>query len=123
LKRFEGTWLDTGDTGWIDPQGYIHVMARSDDVLNVSAHRLSSGMVVFSLCMARVNGFQAPSNKLLHLIPELLRFALLVYRIRSRVNCPSPLSHSQDKHMQTQQYQTSKLSKKSNNWYAVKLVP
>ncbi|WZH43720.1 Propionyl synthetase [Fusarium acuminatum] len=50
LKRFEGKWLDTGDTGWIDPQGYIHVMARSDDVLNVSAHRLSSGMVIFSLC-------------------------------------------------------------------------
>ncbi|KAH7223735.1 hypothetical protein BKA60DRAFT_632416 [Fusarium oxysporum] len=45
LKRFEGKWLDTGDSGWIDQQGYIHVMARSDDVLNVSAHRLSSGSI------------------------------------------------------------------------------
>ncbi|KAF4345421.1 propionyl synthetase [Fusarium beomiforme] len=45
LKRFQGKWLDTGDSGWIDQQGYIHVMARSDDVLNVSAHRLSSGSI------------------------------------------------------------------------------
>ncbi|KAF4974260.1 hypothetical protein FZEAL_8809 [Fusarium zealandicum] len=43
LRRFQGKWLDTGDSGWIDQQGYIHVMARNDDVLNVSAHRLSSG--------------------------------------------------------------------------------
>lgn len=43
LKRFQGKWLDTGDSGWIDQQGYIHVMSRNDDVLNVSAHRLSSG--------------------------------------------------------------------------------
>ncbi|KAF4439835.1 propionyl-CoA synthetase [Fusarium austroafricanum] len=45
LKRFEGKWLDTGDSGWIDQQGYIHVMARSDDMLNVAAHRLSSGSI------------------------------------------------------------------------------
>ncbi|KAF4985250.1 hypothetical protein FDECE_16702 [Fusarium decemcellulare] len=45
LKRFQGKWLDTGDSGWIDQQGYIHVMARNDDVLNVSAHRLSSGSI------------------------------------------------------------------------------
>ncbi|KAL7948866.1 hypothetical protein V8C42DRAFT_312539 [Trichoderma barbatum] len=43
LKRFQGKWLDTGDSGWIDGEGYVHVMARNDDVLNVSAHRLSSG--------------------------------------------------------------------------------
>lgn len=44
LKRFKGRWLDTGDAGWIDKEGYVHVMSRNDDVLNVSAHRLSSGM-------------------------------------------------------------------------------
>lgn len=44
LKRFQGKWLDTGDSGWIDEEGYVHVMSRNDDVLNVSAHRLSSGM-------------------------------------------------------------------------------
>ena len=43
LKRFDGQWLDTGDAGWIDGEGYVHVMSRNDDVLNVSAHRLSSG--------------------------------------------------------------------------------
>ncbi|KAL7923690.1 hypothetical protein ACQKWADRAFT_311940 [Trichoderma austrokoningii] len=43
LKRFKGKWLDTGDSGWIDGEGYVHVMSRNDDVLNVSAHRLSSG--------------------------------------------------------------------------------
>ncbi|KAL7936583.1 hypothetical protein V8C35DRAFT_295882 [Trichoderma chlorosporum] len=43
LKRFQGKWLDTGDSGWIDNEGYVHVMSRNDDVLNVSAHRLSSG--------------------------------------------------------------------------------
>jgi len=44
LKRFKGRWLDTGDSGWVDGDGYVHVMSRNDDVLNVSAHRLSSGM-------------------------------------------------------------------------------
>ena len=29
LKRFDGKWVDTGDAGWIDEQGYIHIMARS----------------------------------------------------------------------------------------------
>jgi propionyl-CoA synthetase len=29
LKRFGGRWLDTGDAGWIDENGYIHIMARS----------------------------------------------------------------------------------------------
>ncbi|PHH86569.1 hypothetical protein CDD83_10047 [Cordyceps sp. RAO-2017] len=43
LKRFQGKWLDTGDSGWIDDEGYVHIMSRNDDVLNVSAHRLSSG--------------------------------------------------------------------------------
>jgi propionyl-CoA synthetase len=43
LERFEGQFLDTGDAGWIDKDGYVHVMSRHDDVLNVSAYRLSSG--------------------------------------------------------------------------------
>lgn len=45
LKRFNGQWLDTGDAGWIDEEGYVSVMSRNDDVLNVSAHRLSSGSI------------------------------------------------------------------------------
>lgn len=43
LKKWNGKWIDTGDSGWIDEEGYVHVMSRNDDVLNVSAHRLSSG--------------------------------------------------------------------------------
>lgn len=49
LNRFEGRWMDTGDAGRIDAEGYVHVMSRNDDVLNVSAHRLSSGRAP-SLC-------------------------------------------------------------------------
>ena len=43
LKRFGGRWVDTGDAGWIDDKGYIHIMARTDDIINVAAHRLSTG--------------------------------------------------------------------------------
>ncbi|KAL2261651.1 hypothetical protein VTK26DRAFT_3693 [Humicola hyalothermophila] len=43
LKRFSGKWVDTGDAGWIDEKGYIHIMARTDDIINVAAHRLSTG--------------------------------------------------------------------------------
>ncbi|KAK7709418.1 hypothetical protein SLS64_006331 [Diaporthe eres] len=45
LKRFDGKWLDTGDAGIVDTDGYVHIMARSDDItsINVAAHRLSTG--------------------------------------------------------------------------------
>ncbi|EFX04197.1 acyl-synthetase [Grosmannia clavigera kw1407] len=43
LRRFQGRWLDTGDAGIIDKDGYISIMARSDDIINVAAHRLSTG--------------------------------------------------------------------------------
>lgn len=45
LKRFDGQWIDTGDAGMIDADGYVHVMARADDVINVAAHRLSTGAI------------------------------------------------------------------------------
>lgn len=32
LKRFGGRWVDTGDAGWIDEKGYIHIMARSGEL-------------------------------------------------------------------------------------------
>mmetsp|Transcript_29404 Transcript_29404/g.39971 ORF Transcript_29404/g.39971 Transcript_29404/m.39971 type:complete len:190 (-) Transcript_29404:174-743(-) len=38
-----GTWFTTGDAGFIDEDGYVHVMGRTDDVLNVAGHRLSTG--------------------------------------------------------------------------------
>ncbi|KAK3360275.1 hypothetical protein B0T25DRAFT_473477, partial [Lasiosphaeria hispida] len=43
LKRFSGRWIDTGDAGYVDENGYIHIMARTDDIINVAAHRLSTG--------------------------------------------------------------------------------
>ena len=45
LKRFNGQWIDTGDAGMMDEDGYIHVMSRSDDIINVAAHRFSTGAI------------------------------------------------------------------------------
>jgi propionyl-CoA synthetase len=36
-------YYDTGDAGIIDEDGYVHVMSRTDDVINVAGHRLSCG--------------------------------------------------------------------------------
>ena len=44
LKRFSG-YYETGDAGFIDEDGYIHVMSRTDDVINVAGHRLSTGAI------------------------------------------------------------------------------
>jgi propionyl-CoA synthetase len=45
LKRFDGRWLDTGDAGMVDQDGYLHIMSRSDDIINVAAHRFSTGAI------------------------------------------------------------------------------
>ncbi|KAI0100178.1 AMP-binding enzyme [Nemania sp. FL0031] len=45
LKRFGGQWIDTGDTGMIDREGYISIMSRSDDLINTAGHRLSTGSI------------------------------------------------------------------------------
>ena len=44
LSAFEGTYL-TGDSGMIDEDGYVYVMGRTDDVINVAGHRLSTGVL------------------------------------------------------------------------------
>lgn len=43
MIRFKGKWIDTGDAGMVDEDGYVHIMSRSDDIINVAAHRLSTG--------------------------------------------------------------------------------
>lgn len=43
MKRFNGEWIDTGDAGIVDGNGYVHIMSRSDDIINVAAHRFSTG--------------------------------------------------------------------------------
>ncbi|KAI8624429.1 AMP-binding enzyme [Xylariaceae sp. FL1651] len=45
LKRFNGKWIDTGDAGMIDAEGYISIMSRSDDLINTAGHRLSTGAI------------------------------------------------------------------------------
>ncbi len=42
MTRFPGYYL-TGDAGFIDHEGYVHIMSRTDDVINVAGHRLSTG--------------------------------------------------------------------------------
>jgi propionyl-CoA synthetase len=42
LREFPG-FYETGDAGMIEADGYIHVMARTDDIINVAGHRLSTG--------------------------------------------------------------------------------
>ncbi len=44
LSRFEGHY-DTGDAGIQDEDGYCFIMARTDDVINVAGHRLSTGQM------------------------------------------------------------------------------
>lgn len=43
MKRFRGKWIDTGDAGIVDEGGWVSVMSRSDDIINVAAHRFSTG--------------------------------------------------------------------------------
>jgi propionyl-CoA synthetase len=42
LNNFPG-FYETGDAGYIDDDGYLYIMARTDDVINVAGHRLSTG--------------------------------------------------------------------------------
>ncbi len=36
---------ETGDAGHIDADGFIHIMGRTDDIINVAGHRLSTGQM------------------------------------------------------------------------------
>jgi propionyl-CoA synthetase len=42
LNTFPG-YYETGDAGYKDEDGYVYIMARTDDVINVAGHRLSTG--------------------------------------------------------------------------------
>jgi propionyl-CoA synthetase len=44
FSRFPGCY-ETGDAGYVDEDGYVFVMARTDDVINVAGHRLSTGAI------------------------------------------------------------------------------
>ncbi len=49
-SRFRASYLDpwpgfyhTSDGGYLDEDGYVHILGRTDDVINVAGHRLSTG--------------------------------------------------------------------------------
>ena len=49
-ERFRTSYLDefpgyyqTGDAGYMDENGYLYIMSRTDDIINVAGHRLSTG--------------------------------------------------------------------------------
>ena len=49
-ERFKSSYLDefpgyyqTGDAGYMDDNGYLYIMSRTDDIINVAGHRLSTG--------------------------------------------------------------------------------
>ena len=44
MSRYEG-YYNTGDEGYIDEDGYVFIMGRTDDVMNVAGHRLSTGQM------------------------------------------------------------------------------
>ena len=55
-ERFESSYLAaypgyylSGDGGHVDDDGYLFVMGRTDDVLNVAGHRLSTGAIEAAL--------------------------------------------------------------------------
>ncbi|WP_374414655.1 AMP-binding protein [Novosphingobium colocasiae] len=38
-------WYETGDAGHFDPDGFLNIMGRTDDIINVAGHRLSTGQM------------------------------------------------------------------------------
>jgi propionyl-CoA synthetase len=48
LSAYPGYYL-TGDGGYLDDDGYLFVLGRTDDVMNVAGHRLSSGQLEAAL--------------------------------------------------------------------------
>jgi propionyl-CoA synthetase len=42
LSQFPGHYT-TADAGYVDEDGYVYVMSRTDDIINVAGHRLSTG--------------------------------------------------------------------------------
>ncbi|WP_028768130.1 propionyl-CoA synthetase [Shewanella fidelis] len=49
LSMYPGYYL-TGDAGYKDEQGYLYIMSRIDDIINVAGHRLSTGRFEEVLC-------------------------------------------------------------------------
>ncbi|XP_010803058.2 acyl-CoA synthetase short-chain family member 3, mitochondrial isoform X2 [Bos taurus] len=48
FEKFPG-YYDTMDAGYMDEEGYVYVMSRVDDVINVAGHRISAGALEESI--------------------------------------------------------------------------
>lgn len=44
MRRFPGYYF-SADAGYIDEDGYVYIMSRMDDIINVAGHRLSTGAI------------------------------------------------------------------------------
>ncbi len=44
FESFPG-FYETGDAGHVDADGFLHIMGRTDDIINVAGHRLSTGQI------------------------------------------------------------------------------
>ena len=60
LTDFPGYYM-TADAGYMDEDGYVYIMARTDDVINVAGHRLSTGAMEEVLSRHRMSR-SAPSR-------------------------------------------------------------
>jgi len=50
LERYPG-YYRSGDTGYRDKHGFVYVMSRVDDLINVAGHRLSTASMYVSVCV------------------------------------------------------------------------
>uniref|UniRef100_A0A8C8LTU4 Acyl-CoA synthetase short-chain family member 3, mitochondrial n=1 Tax=Oncorhynchus tshawytscha TaxID=74940 RepID=A0A8C8LTU4_ONCTS len=50
FTKFPG-FYDTMDAGYVDEEGFLYIMSRSDDVINVAGHRLSAGALEESVLL------------------------------------------------------------------------
>ncbi|GAD82955.1 AMP-binding protein [Nocardia asteroides] len=70
LSAFPGHYL-TGDSGYFDEDGYLYVLGRSDDVINMAGHRLSAGSIE-----AAIAGHDAIAECAVIGVPDELKGAL-----------------------------------------------
>ena len=72
LEEFPG-YYKTADAGYIDADGYAFVMSRTDDIINVAGHRLSTGAM----------------EEVLAGHPDVAECAVIGVADRSRARCPA----------------------------------
>lgn len=70
LSAFPGHYL-TGDSGYFDEDGYLYVLGRSDDVINIAGHRLSAGSIE-----AAISGHEAIAECAVIGVPDELKGSL-----------------------------------------------